>query len=895
MLLETVIFGEGSVLPSQRCQFRVFVLIIVGLLFLPAGLTDVPEFFVDSSRVRESIIVGGEHHIDVPFYYQVKTYYCGPAALQMVFDYFGENVSQFEIAEVARTVPYVTYTDEMRRAAHFSNVSTSMGSEMAENITGYTARKLGYGAFEMYSMSLEQLKDIIDMDFPMILLMRWVPGEPYGHYRVAVGYNETHVFLHDPWNNVAWGGEFGGPNLAMNYTFFDEMWSYSGYWGLFVSPWKVEIEAPITVYVGEIFTVRAYITYVCPPPIPSSGYEASFCNATIILPEGLVLAENESVEKSIGEIFPGGGVTVSWKVKAERAGNYSVSVEAEGKIDGFVGEKPDVGPSYYYVDRIGGFSSSFVNAEVASQIYISDIKPSEGAPGTEVAVFGGGATPNGTVVALLSGPVNQTIVVIGSEQTSTEENVTLIANMTVGWTVADMDGSWSITFNVPDVSPGDYNVFVVDNGTLKSDVAKFKVLPLQPVQIKIWYISPTEGYPGTLVFIRGDGATAYGKVGIYFDNLNVANTEAYSSGSWSTSFRVPDVPPGNYTVLALDLASNTSDTVVFRVLEIISRTVGVKEGDWAKYNVSFEFSTDDPEPPITPPPGDIFETKYFLLKVLSITGTNVTYESVVRYENGTEISSVSWLDVSTGQTVYGVQVPYGPIIGANLTVGDKVYLNPYSPEINLTVAAFYAGLEREVNCLIMKMNVSVPSRYLMVGELLLVWDRVSGVLCEQKFDVWYISVEEGYRTHLFYRIVISETNIWAPIGIVRVRVTFFPGFLNLRSRGRWVICVIELPEGYRAKDVDLSSLMLNGTVAGEVVSRARGSRYLIVKFERKAVISLIRKAGVFVGRVCLVVNGRFKDGTVFAGTARVIVFINPFWRFWRLPMFLFRGGFPNIF
>ncbi|HDD69967.1 MAG TPA: hypothetical protein ENG19_02440, partial [Candidatus Bathyarchaeota archaeon] len=243
---------------SQRCQFRVFVLIIVGLLFLPAGLTDVPEFFVDSSRVRESIIVGGEHHIDVPFYYQVKTYYCGPAALQMVFDYFGENVAQFEVAEVARTVPYVTYTDEMRRAAHFSNVSTSMGSEMAENITGYTARKLGYGAFEMYSMSLEQLKDIIDMDFPMILLMRWVPGEPYGHYRVAVGYNETHVFLHDPWNNVAWGGDYGGPNLAMNYTFFDEMWSYSGYWGLFVSPWKVEIEAPITVYVGEIFTVRAY-------------------------------------------------------------------------------------------------------------------------------------------------------------------------------------------------------------------------------------------------------------------------------------------------------------------------------------------------------------------------------------------------------------------------------------------------------------------------------------------------------------------------------------------------------------------------------------------------------------------------------------------------------------
>jgi len=56
-------------------------------------------------------------------------------------------------------------------------------------------------------------------------------------------------------------------------------------------------------------------------------------------------------------------------------------------------------------------------------------------------------------------------------------------------------------------------------------------------------------------------------------------------------------------------------------------------------------------------------------------------------------------------------MPYGPIVGANLTAGDKVYLNPYSPTINSTVTAFYAGLEREVNCVVMKVNVSVPSKY----------------------------------------------------------------------------------------------------------------------------------------------------------------------------------------
>ena len=117
--------------------------------------------------------------------------------------------------------------------------------------------------------------------------------------------------------------------------------------------------------------------------------------------------------------------------------------------------------------------------------------------------------------------------------------------MILGWTVANADEFWSISFNVPDVKSGKYMVYVVDRVSGKSDVEKFIVLPpIQPAQIKIEYISPSEGYPGNTVFIGGDGATAYGKVGVYFDHLNAANTEAYSGGSWWTSFIVPEVSPG---------------------------------------------------------------------------------------------------------------------------------------------------------------------------------------------------------------------------------------------------------------------------------------------------------------------------------------------------------------
>jgi hypothetical protein len=298
-----------------------------------------------------------EHHIEVPFYYQVKSYYCGPAALQMVFDFYGENISQFEIADAARTVPYITYIDEMRRAAHFSNWSTSMGNELSENITGYTFRKFGYAAFEQWSMTLEDLKSLIDMGFPIILLMQWIPNVPeYGHYRVAVGYNETHVFLHDPWNTT-WGyTEYWGPNIAMNYTLFLDMWAYSGRWGLFVSPWKIDAYTPNFVYAGETFEVAVNVTYPCPSPFSSYEYYASSCNVTITLPSGLALANGEEEKKTVTntELKPGESIQVRWTVEAENSGVYDIAICTEGKIDGAVGEKPNVGPSYNYEDRIGG-------------------------------------------------------------------------------------------------------------------------------------------------------------------------------------------------------------------------------------------------------------------------------------------------------------------------------------------------------------------------------------------------------------------------------------------------------------------------------------------------------------------------------------------------------------
>lgn len=194
--------------------------------------------------------------------------------------------------------------------------------------------------------------------------------------------------------------------------------------------------------------------------------------------------------------------------------------------------------------------ASLVLPAFADGIYIRGINPPEGYPGTKVLVLGGGATPNGTVVALF-------------EHIEHREDPAVVVNQTVGWTVADAGGHWEIIFSVPEVPPGNCTVHVIDNETLTSDAIGFGVLAAY-VGIRIDYVSPHAGPVGTNVYISGSGATAKGLVMLYFDHRNVANTTAYDWG-WSASFQVPDVEPGNYTIMALDVASNTTDTAMFTV------------------------------------------------------------------------------------------------------------------------------------------------------------------------------------------------------------------------------------------------------------------------------------------------------------------------------------------
>jgi hypothetical protein len=72
-----------------------------------------------------------------------------------------------------------------------------------------------------------------------------------------------------------------------------------------------------------------------------------------------------------------------------------------------------------------------------------------------------------------------------------------------------------------------------------------------------------------------------------------------------------------------------------------------------------------------------------------------------------------------------------------------------------------------------------------------------------------------------------------------------PDVLNPRSRGRWITCYIELPQGYDPEDIDVCTVTLDGTVPAEEHPTEVGDydgdgiHDRMVKFSRSEVIRML--------------------------------------------------------
>jgi len=181
----------------------------------------------------------------------------------------------------------------------------------------------------------------------------------------------------------------------------------------------------------------------------------------------------------------------------------------------------------------------------------------------------------------------------------------------------------------------------------------------------------------------------------------------------------------------------------------VTRSVGVKAGDWVEYDYSVFWKSTKPgatEPSRVTEQRKLEEVRLY---VKEVSGLNVTVELTLHFKNGTEKTETFSGDIGKG----GISVF---LISANLDVGDPIVESPMAPSINETITREYAGAKRDSNHAKISLSFSFLNQ-----SVDLYWDRDTGLLCETLTNGTQYALG-GYSETIATALKISETNVWQP-------------------------------------------------------------------------------------------------------------------------------------
>jgi len=157
--------------------------------------------------------------------------------------------------------------------------------------------------------------------------------------------------------------------------------------------------------------------------------------------------------------------------------------------------------------------------------------------------------------------------------------------------------------------------------------------------------------------------------------------------------------------------------------------VGVKMGDWIKYELAVSGTT---------PPSNL--PQWVKAECTSVAGTNVTFRMTMHMSDGAEHVETWTIDVATGSGNAFFQI----VIPANSKTGDTIQLvTNGSVTITEEVTGTYAGASRTY----VYASLAGESEQYTYR-----WDKQTGILLE-------ISVTQGSAS-IAYRA--NNTNIWQP-------------------------------------------------------------------------------------------------------------------------------------
>ena len=154
-------------------------LMIIVSLFLTScsgGGLVTPELQLDPEEDINKVEEIDYVYLDVPYEKYAGTNWCLPASGAMTFKYYGENISQAEIADAV----------------------IDNGTSSVYKIIKY-ARDLGFEAKYNF-MTLEEIKNLLIKDIPVIAVQNYTLSLPYSHARVIIGFDDEaqEVISNDP-------------------------------------------------------------------------------------------------------------------------------------------------------------------------------------------------------------------------------------------------------------------------------------------------------------------------------------------------------------------------------------------------------------------------------------------------------------------------------------------------------------------------------------------------------------------------------------------------------------------------------------------------------------------------------------------------------------------------
>jgi hypothetical protein len=161
-----------------------------------------------------------------------------------------------------------------------------------------------------------------------------------------------------------------------------------------------------------------------------------------------------------------------------------------------------------------------------------------------------------------------------------------------------------------------------------------------------------------------------------------------------------------------------------------SEVVGVSEGDWFSYGFSLDWYSDDAN--MTLDEDEIFdylmEGELVRFEVFGVSGSNVTGQFEINYENGTQKVIEGWVDVATGDGEFSNWV-----ISSGLNANDYTYPSEFGEMINETIIHTTQLGSRETNHIEYSFGNNTSDNYYMFG-VNMYWDKEIGILVEMSFE-----------------------------------------------------------------------------------------------------------------------------------------------------------------